>query len=93
MINGSINDFIEKLNYGDEVIFIYEGMKYFIQGYKNNDGRFTLYLDRWEPPSNDYIWIGVGTDIDYPVSEFLTSPIWNGKTFMNIESDVEWVDE
>lgn len=31
MINGDLNDFIEKLKFGNEVIFTYKGRKYFIQ--------------------------------------------------------------
>ena len=92
MINGNINDFIDKLSYGDEIIFIYQRKKYFIQGF-NTEGKLTLYLDRWDPPGKDYLWVGVGSENDYPVNEFLTAPIWNGKTFMEIESKVEWVDE
>lgn len=61
MINGDINDFIEKLTYGDEIIFTYHGKKYFIQGFET-DGKLTLYLDFWEPPGEDYVWVGVGTD-------------------------------
>lgn len=92
MINGDINDFIEKLTYGDEIIFTYHGKKYFIQGFET-DGKLTLYLDLWEPPGEDYVWVGVGTDKNYPVEEFLSAPIWDGRTFMEIESEVEWVDE
>ena len=52
-----------------------------------------MYLDRWEPPATDYIWVGIETDTDYPVDEFLNAPIWDGKSFLEIESEVEWVDE
>lgn len=92
MINGNLNDFIEKATYGDEIIFTYKEKKYFIQGYKEN-GKCTLYLSQWEPPIDWYIWTGEGGDKQYPVIEFLTAPIWSGKSFMDIESEVEWVDE
>lgn len=74
MINGDLNDFVEKVAYGDEVIFTYKGRKYFIQGYKTDD-KFTLYLDRWDPPGTDYIWVGIGDETNYHVNEFLSAPI------------------
>lgn len=92
MINGDLNDFIDKLTYGDEVLFSYEGKKYFIQGYKKN-GICTLYLSQFEPPIDWYIWTCSRESKLQPVDEFLSAQIWDGKTFMEIESEVEWVDE
>ncbi len=91
MINGNINEFIDKLVYGDEVTFVFEGKKFFVQGYPD-DGIYTLYLDQWEPPADDYIFICRGSDKDYPVNEFLEAKIWDGKSFWEIEKEVEWVD-
>lgn len=92
MINGDLNDFIERLKFGDEVIFTYKGRKYFIQGYKEN-GKCTLYLSQWEPPIDWYILVCEGEDKLYPVNDFLNARIWDGKIFTDIESEVEWVDE
>ena len=95
MINGNINDFIDKITYGDEVIFTYQGKKFFIQGYRENDvdGKCILYLSQLEPPVDGYFGVYKGGERLYPVNEFLNTPIWNGKTFMDIEKNVEWVDE
>lgn len=40
MINGNINEFIEKLLDGEEVIYVYQGKKYFSQGYNLDDGMY-----------------------------------------------------
>lgn len=45
------------------------------------------------PPSDDYIWKKRGTDKSYPVKEFLESPLFDGKTFYEVEKNIEWVDE
>ena len=44
MINGDVNEFVDGLYYGDERIFLYNGKKYFIQGY-GVDGKPTLFLE------------------------------------------------
>ena len=92
MINGDINEFINHIYYGDELIFIYKHKKFFLQGFKT-DGKYTLYLDRWQPPSEDYILVEIGDNKNYPVDEFLNAKIWDDKNFWEIEKEVEWVDD
>ncbi|MEG0919193.1 MAG: hypothetical protein RR967_01820 [Anaerovoracaceae bacterium] len=55
MINGDVKEFVDKLYYGDELIFLYKNQKFFLQGFLEDDGKCTTYLDRWKPPANDYI--------------------------------------
>ena len=92
MKNGNPKEFIDGLYYGDERVFIYNNEKFFIQGYIDS-GKSTLFLDRWEPASNDYFWKMAGTDKNYPVKEFLEAKLFNGKTFYEVEKDIEWIDE
>lgn len=91
MINGDLKEFVDGLYYGDERAFTYNSQKFFIQGYLT-EGKPTLYLDRWEPPSSEYIWKMAGNDKKYPVEEFLKAKIFDNKTFYEIEKEVEWVD-
>ena len=44
MINGNIDEFMLKLWGGEEVIYTYNGRKYFTQGYTLDDG--TYYFER-----------------------------------------------
>ena len=90
MINGNPNEFVSGLYYGDERVFLYQNAKYFIQGLKEK-GVYTLYLDRWNPPSDDYIW-QASSPKEYPVENFLEAKIFAGKTFWNVEQDIEWLD-
>lgn len=53
------------------------------------DRVFKLFLDRWNPPSNDYIWSADGTDCAYPVEEVLAARLWDGKTFWEAEYEME----
>lgn len=49
MINGNIEEFTDKLLYGEELIYFYNGKKYFSQGYTLDDGRYRFELQLWEP--------------------------------------------
>lgn len=92
MINGNVSEFINHIHYGDELIFLYKGQKFFLQGYLEDDGKCTTYLDRWEPPAKDYIWTGKGNSNNFPVDDFLNAKIWDGKSFWEVEQEIEWVD-
>lgn len=117
MINGNINEFISGLYYGDERVFVYNGVKYFIQGYMC-DNALTLFLDIWDSVSSDsfpleddyddydrkikasentvkaykYYWRQAGDKHNYPVEQFLQTPLFDGKTFWEVEQEIEWVD-
>ena len=91
MINGDLNEFMDYLHIGFELIFVYDGKKYFLQGL-TVDGNNTLFLDRWEPTFEASVWKCTGVGLKYPVDEFLEARIWNGKKFMEVEQEIEWVD-
>ena len=91
MINGDVNEFVDGLYYGDERAFVYKGQKFFIQGWLEGK-EYKLLLDRWEPPADDYVWIGSGLDRATRVKDFLNAPIWDGRTFREAEGEMEWVD-
>ena len=91
MINGSYHEFFEKLSWGVELWFVYGGAKYLVQGYTEN-GTYNLYFFMVDPEGTGYDWIGNGTEQEYPVEEFLNAKLFDGKSFREIESVVEWVD-
>ena len=92
MINGDVNEFVDRIHYGDELVFLYRGKKYFLQGFLEEDGKCTTYLDRWEPPSDGYIWVGKGDTKEFPVKDFLNQKLWDGRDFWEAEQEMEWVD-
>lgn len=92
MIGGSVYDFVDNISMGEELVFLYRGQKFFLQGY-NSEGTPNLYLDRWEPPGDDYIWVGKGSMAKgYPVEDFLQQRLWDGRTFWDAQDEMEWVD-
>lgn len=91
MLNGDVNEFLDHVHCGDELVFTFAGQKFFLQGFKE-EGRYVLYLARWEPPADGYAWVGVGDANEYPVKEFLKAKIWNGRDFWEAQDEMEWVD-
>lgn len=91
MINGDVNEFIDGLYYGDERFFIYDGNKYFVQGYCE-DEKHILELYIIEDPNNDFEWRAYSQNKHYPVNEFENAKIFNGKSFWEVEKEIEWVD-
>lgn len=62
-MNGDVRDFVDRIHYGDELVFMYRGQKFFLEGLFQDDNKFTTYLDRWELPGTDYIWVGKGDNL------------------------------
>lgn len=91
MINGDAREFIEGLYYGDERFFCYKGCKYFLQGYYI-DGKPLLEMYAIESEENKFKWRAVAENVDYPVNKFEDAPIFDGKTFWQVEDEIEWVD-
>ena len=92
MINGDLGVFLDRLNCGEELLFVFEGKKYFVQGW-TKDG--TKHMECWlyEEASKPYLWERDSDSMAENAKDFLSAPIWGGKTFVEIEEAVEWVDE
>lgn len=91
MINGDPREFVDGLYYGDERFFIYKGCKYFIQGFFEKE-KPILEVYILDPANSDFRWQVVSEGKDYPVTEFEEAKIFDGKSFWEVENDIEWVD-
>ena len=89
MKNGNVQEFVDYIHYGDELWFLYNDTKYFLEGWIEND---ILELVLYEMKENvqDYKW--KCDNNNYPVKYFLSDRIFDGKTFWEIENDITWVD-
>lgn len=91
MINGNAREFIDGLHYGDERFFLYNGNKYFIQGYfEHEKPMLELYI--LTPSDSSFEWRVFSETNHYPVAEFESAKIFDGKTFWEVEKEIEWVD-
>ncbi len=100
MIDGNVSEFVDNLYYGTEMYFIYSEKKYFIQGWVK-DSIHTLVLDydyeteKYDPNDpncNKYVWEYKSEDPAECVKAFLDAPLWDGKTFYEVEKEMTWTD-
>ena len=89
MKNGDVYEFVDRIYYGDELWFIYDGKKYFLEGWIEHN-TLNLYLYEMTKNGETYTWKGDAKH--YPVESFIKAKIWNGKSFWEVEHDMTWVD-
>lgn len=94
MIDGKMTEFLDQLYYGQEIVFLYKGRKYFIQGWWSEDKSVaTMVLEEInDKPFSEYIWEYHADKMSKCAEAFLLAPIWDGKDFQKIEADVTWSD-
>ena len=78
MRNGNIREFVDKLWDGEELIYIYNGKKYFSQGYVLENGQYRFELQQWEPEGK-ILWYVGGLDHQLSLDKFLEQPLFDGK--------------
>ena len=103
MIDGDVNQFVDNLYYGTEMYFRYKGVTYFIEGWMDEDKNHMLFLDDYlntlglnnsdNPSEYKYIWEYKSKDSSECVNAFLNAPLFDGKTFMDVENEITWTDE
>lgn len=91
MKNGELRDFVDGLYYGYEMLFVYDGIKYFVQGW-TQDNKCYMFLDIPDKKYEDYVWKHEAPTMRECAEAFLAEKLWNGKTFYEIEKDATWVD-
>ena len=87
MIDGSLNELIDQLYDGQEIVFSYQGRKYFIQGWWNKDkSESTMVLDDVsEDHEDDYIWECHAPTMNDCAETFLNAPIWHDQCFSKLK--------
>lgn len=96
MIDGNTKEFIDKLSYEDHYI-IYNGEKYFFNGCqvtKDNQGNIVkVVLEVYDLANNSTIFSTSQMSISDCIAEFEKAKIWDGKSFWEVEKEMQWVDE
>ena len=93
MIDGNPNEFLEAVYNGTDVYFIFDNKKYFGQGYNINNGKWHYEIYEINTQQNAILWECTTETVDECYNLFLLANIFNGKTFLEAESEIEWVDE
>lgn len=92
MIGMTINEFMDKVYYGDEIEFKIEKRSFLLQGNKTG-GKFLLTLDFWDTsdgsePYHDYLLEIVCNSPKERLDLFKAAKIFDGKTIYEVESKI-----
>lgn len=91
-----VNLFIDHVSL-QEAIICYKGKPYFLSGvYRDQQsGQYELRMDEWDdPPPYTFVRTVFEINCDTPeacMKIFLTEPIVDGKSFWEMEKDIEWI--
>ena len=90
MINGDYKEFLDKLYYGEELLFEFDGVNYFVQGW-TEDNEAKMVLDVYSDNIfNSYLWECKKDTMRECANEFLNAELWDGKCFQTIQNEVTW---
>ena len=92
MINGNAGEFIDRIYSCQDTVFVYDGIKYWFQGYMTENDLVHMEIFQTEPAVDGYVWVYDGHSIREGQVAFQEAPIFNGKTFWAAEANIEWVD-
>lgn len=96
MIDGNVTQFIESLFFEDAYI-LYEGKKYFINGcccnFDENHEIVNVKLEVYNLDEGRTVFSVIKPTQTECVTAFEDAPIFNGKTFWDVEQEIQWVDD
>lgn len=93
MINGNPGEFVDRIYSCQDTVYIFKGIKYWFQGYTLPEGSVHMEIFQYQPVSESCLWEYTGTTIEECHNAFLNAPLFDQKTFWEVEREIEWVDE
>lgn len=94
MKDGNVNEFLDKILYQEEAV-MFHGQKYFFNpGYMENEKIYDLQIEIWDEHDQfiKQVFYSKGQTQNDNLNKFLETPIWDGKTFWQAESEMTWID-
>ena len=95
MIDGNARDFINKLYYEDHYA-IYKANKYYFNGCQAKrleNGNEDVKMEVYNLTLDTTVFSVTRSNATDCLESFQNAPIFDGKTFWEVESEIEWVDE
>lgn len=92
MIGGNPNEFLDSIYNCSDTIYIYEGKKYWSHGWMLDEDTVHMEVFQYNPSSEDIIWEYNGKNLEEALEEYVEARIFDGKTFWEVEHEIEWVD-
>ena len=96
MINGDLPTFLDKLYWLEDLGILFQGREYLIQGYGENIGKpdQVFHIEVFETTGNvaGEMLLEHDAKTSAECSEvFRKAPIWDGRSFDEAESEIEWI--
>lgn len=95
MKGGNVNKFIDQTTY-EECAVLYKGIKYFFHGliYDKEKNIYSYVIDVWDKNGNyeKTVFDKTASSAEECLELAQNEPIYEGKTFWEAESDMEWVE-
>ena len=94
MEGGRVNDFIDAFSY-QSVAVVYKGEKYFSDGITMRaDDKYSFFIIKVDDNGKflSDVYEFEGDSITTCIVAFENAPIWNGKSFYDVENEMTWVD-
>ena len=99
MINGNPHEFVNRIFSCQDTVYLFRGVKYWFQGYMPDSGKDFVHMEifQCDPPANPadsvkWIWTYDGMSSYEGMEAFLKAAIFDGKTFWEVEQEIEWTD-
>ena len=92
MINGNPQEFVDTLYLGEEILFEYRHQRLFAQGYNLSKNEAVFRIDRWIPEPLETVYECYNTSVSKCVERFLEEKFFEGRTFWEVEKEIEWCD-
>ncbi len=94
---GNVNEFIDNLTMQDEMVR-YNGNLYLFYGirFDNDAGEYIASVDRFGKNIYEFeaeIFRYRSTSLSDCLNHLLEDNYWNGKSFWDVEKEMQWVDE
>ncbi|MBQ5969873.1 MAG: hypothetical protein IJL52_07115 [Clostridia bacterium] len=93
MIGGETKSFIEGLNIGKEMVVLFNGERFLVQGWWENNQAHIVVDNLDKPHQNEYLWSFYGDNMSQCADAFLEAKIWNNKVFFDVENEMRWTDD
>ena len=95
MINGNAVEFIDELTYQDHYAK-FKGNKFFFNGcqcqYDKNGSILSVRLEVYDLTNETTVFSVTTNSICECIDAFEKAKIFNGKSFWEVEKEIEWVD-
>lgn len=92
MIGGNPNDFLDRIYSCQDTVFSFKGITYWFQGYTTDNGDVYMEIFQYQPPSDRDVWNHTSKTISECQKAFINTPLFDGKTFWEVESEITWLD-